>query len=137
MRLLGFERRWCGAVMDAVIPPGSSDVLPLGAGDTGCVQQCEDMLLRLPFAGAFGLRVSLWTVYLLPLFVLGRFKTLSGLTEQEREEYLEKIYKHRIYLVRQSLILVKSVVCLSYCGDDRVQESLGMREPSHLPHGGV
>ena len=136
MKFSALEKRWLNAVMEAVLPAGASKELPWGAGDTRVSELTEDMIQRTPFLGAMGLRASLWVTYLFPLFIMGKPRTIAGLSSEVREEYLKKLYEHPIYFVRQTLILIKSVACMAYCVDERVREKLGMNAPSRLPGAG-
>jgi len=135
MKLSSLEKRWLAVALDALIPAKASERFPWGAADTGALTLAEEMLAVSPFIAAVGVRASTWAVYLLPLALTGRWKTLAGLSADERDDYLTRLYDHPVYFLRQTVLLLKSVACLSYLADDRVREAVGMMRPRNLPIG--
>jgi len=135
MQLTGIEKRWLRSALAALIPAGANRRFPLGALETGALKLGEDMLAQSPLLAALGVRAAIWVAYLFPLFVVGKLKTLSGLSPDEQDRYLNRLYDHPLYLIRQTILLLKSVACLSYLADDRVREALGMMRPRNLPIG--
>ncbi len=135
MKLSSMEKRWLTAGLAALIPAQANARFPLGALDTAAVKLSEDMLAQSPFLAAMGVRAAIWVAYLFPLFIVGKMKTLAGLSPDDRDRYLNLLYDHPLYLIRQTILLLKSVACLSYLADDRVREALGMMRPRNLPIG--
>jgi hypothetical protein len=135
MKISKMEKRWLQEALAALIPAGRSSRFPLSALDTGALKLSEEMLDKSPLLAALGVRAAIWVAYLFPLVALGKPRTLAGLSEEEKEVYLNRLYDHPIYLIRQTLLLLKSVACLSYLADDRVREALGLRRPRNLPIG--
>ncbi len=132
MRFTSREKRWLVTVMDTVLPGGASEQLPWSGTETGAHDLADNMIGRLPFLGAIGLRASLWVAYLFPLIIIHKPRTLAGLGTDERELYMKKLYEHPVYFIRQTIILIKSVGCMAYCIDERVQEKLGLNTASQL-----
>lgn len=135
MKISEIEKRWLTAALAALIPANANARFPLGALDTGAVKLSEEMLADSPFLAAMGIRAAIWVAYLFPLFVLGQLKTLAGLSPDDQDRYLNRLYDHPLYLIRQTILLLKSVACLSYLADDRVREAVGMMRPRNLPIG--
>ena len=135
MKLTGMEKRMLKASLAALIPAQAHPRFPLGALDTGALELAERMLASSPWLAATGVRASIWVAYFFPLLVMGKPCTLSGLSPEEADDYLNRLYEHPIYLVRQTVLLLKSVACLSYLADDRVREAVGMMRPRRLPIG--
>jgi hypothetical protein len=135
MKISGMEKRWLRSALAALIPARANARFPLGALDTAAVKLSEEMLAQSPFLAAMGVRAAIWVAYLFPLFIVGKLKTLSGLSPDEQDRYLNRLYDHPLYLIRQTILLLKSVACLSYLADDRVREALGMMRPRNLPIG--
>lgn len=135
MKISKMEKRWLQEALAALIPAQASVRFPLGALDTGSLALAEDMLDKSPFLAGLGVRAAIWVAYLFPLVVLKKPRTLAGLSAEEKEVYLNRLYDHPIYLIRQTILLLKSVACLSYLADDRVREALGLMRPRNLPIG--
>lgn len=126
MKLSGMEKAYLEPIMEAIIPAGGGERYPLSALDTGAVDIFKEMLLYLPLITGLGLRVALAMIeFFGPLLGLGKAARFSGLGPDEREECLIRLSKKNNYLVRQLVLLVKSVACLAWCGDKRVRSALG------------
>ena len=130
MKITASERRWVTAIMEALIPPGGSERYSLSALDTGAVPLFEEMLIYLPAFTGLGLRAAiLFTELAGPWLGLKKAARFSRLSAAEREACLASMYKKDTYLVRQIVLLLKSVACLAWCGDPRVRAALGHNLP--------
>ena len=130
MKLWGVERRIVRAIMEALLPAGGDEQFPLSALDTGAEEMFQEMLLYLPAMTGLGLRAALWLIELGgPLLGLKKRARFSRLSLEEGEQCLAALAKSKTYLVRQFVLLLKSVACLAWCGDPRVRTALG----HHLP----
>ena len=130
MHLIEAERRWLENALDAVIPPDGDKGMKKSATQTGASEVYQDMVRLLPFTTAIGLRAAIYFIELMgPAFGLGRPVRFSSLSQGERTACLEGIYQSKVYLVRQMVVLVKSVACFAWGADDGVREDLGMGEP--------
>lgn len=140
VRLLPIERRWLGTVFDTILPADADERLEMGARDVPMEQFADDLALYAPTHFNAGLRASLWLlVLLLPLVVLGRLATFSGLAPDERLELLERLGRSDVYLLRELPTLFKTIACLGFCGLPEVQQSIGIAptddEPPPWAHG--
>lgn len=128
MRLMSFERRWLLAVFDTILPSGAHPRLSLGARDVP-LGRFVDELFR---AGAprllLGIRVSLWVAALAPLFLLGRMRTLFGLTPPDRARTLDLLRRHRIYVIRETVNVLKAAACLGYAAFPSVRRQVGIED---------
>src|ERR1019366_4051253 len=96
MKLTRLEDRWAEAVMGAIFP-GSAES---GLGDIRAMDVrgfLHQLIRSVPFQAAFGLRAAVWLVALAPLFVLGRFATIVGLTVADRERVLASLVVSKSY----------------------------------------
>jgi hypothetical protein len=100
---------------------------PKGAGAAGHV--VDQVLAAAPFGFLMGVRVALWCVVLAPLVVLGTLRTFGRLDAGERRQVLEAFRTSRRYLVRELLVLLKSLACLAWCGLPPVQAAIGIERP--------
>ena len=119
--LTRFERRWAHAAFETIFPGPERGSLPLGIQDMGLDAFLDETLTSLPFESAIGLRLAVWVIALAPLFVLRRFATLASLGAEERERVLGAIAGSSFYAIRSTVLALKAIGALLYCGDLRVR----------------
>jgi len=130
MKISRMEEGWVEAIMSALIPPGGDDRYPLSALDTGAVEIYREMLLYLPRLTGLGLRAAVVMIeFWGPWLGLGKVSRFSRLGPEEKEECLVRLSQKDAWLVRQLVLLLKSVACLAWCGDQRVRAALGHELP--------
>ncbi len=120
MKLTSLETRWAEAALGAIFP-GSSDV---GLTDIRAMDMrgfLDQVLHAVPTQAAIGLRVAVWIVALAPIFLLGRFATIVGLTQPDRERLVATLVASRSYAVRSLVLILKTIGALLYAGDDAVR----------------
>jgi len=129
MKLTRFEDRWAEAVMGAIFP-GSAES---GLGDIRAMDVrgfLRQLMRSVPFQAAFGLRAAVWLVALAPLFVLGRFATIVGLTVADRERVLASLVVSKSYVVRSLVLILKTMGALLYAGDGAVRARMLVPAPA-------
>jgi hypothetical protein len=114
--MTSLERRWCDALLSAVLPrteklPGIAAV-PL---DTFWVQ----FRSAAPFLVRFGFRFSVLALCLLPLLRYGR--TFPQLGALQQDAYLRWLLTSRSYALRQLITVVKLIGCFAYFQNPQVQ----------------
>lgn len=124
------EARRAEAIFAALFPaeaglPGAA-ALPMGAF-------YADLLRASPPAVALGYRALVLALWLLPPLFLGTPRTFGGLSEAEREEYLGRWAKSRLYAVRQMVTLLKMLAGVGYLGFPETQRALGADYPDAVP----
>ncbi len=131
MQLTSAEKTLIKNIMDALIPEGDeAGRFPWSAGRAGALETAEDMLYLLPFATGLSIRAAAWAIELMgPLLGLKRLRRFSGLDQSQREQCLAAMSSSRIFLARQMVLLMKSIACLAWGGDERVREALCMNQP--------
>ncbi len=129
MKLTRFEDRWAEAAMGAIYPgspeSGFADIRAMGVG-----RFLRQLLRSVPFHAAFGVRAAVWLVALAPLFMLGRFTTIVGLTTADRERVVASLVVHRWYVVRSLVLILKTMGALLYAGDGAVRARMLVPAPS-------
>ena len=122
MTLADFERRWAAAIGRALVPEGALggalDAIDLGA------RFAEECAIS-PWYAALAFRASLWLTWLAPLWMLGRPRTFGGVDGETRVVVLERLLKHRVYLVRMSALFLKLAICGMLLGDTPTLAQLG------------
>jgi hypothetical protein len=120
MKLTRFEDRWAEATMGAIFPGsaenGLRDIRAMNVG--GFLRQ---LMRSVPFQAALGVRLAVWLVALAPLFVLGRFATIVGLTSADRERVVSALVVSKSYVVRSLILVLKTMGALLYADDDAVR----------------
>jgi hypothetical protein len=123
MKLMRFERQWAVAALEAIFP-GSSDI---GLSDIRAMNLdgfLRELMARLPFRAALGVRLAVWLVALAPLFVLLRFATIARLTLEDRERVIATLVVSESYAMRSLVLVLKAMGALLYAADDGVRTRL-------------
>ena len=115
MHWLPFEARWRDELLAAIVPPGRA------SGGYASVDS-EAFWARLgataPPLLALGLRASVWAMTLGPPLIIGVARTFGGLAPEDRQRYLEALDQHPVAAVRQLPMLLKTMGCFAYFGDE-------------------
>lgn len=130
MRLLGFERRWMTTLFEAIYPSG------YGIEVTAPLDRFADAVVRVaPTRVALGLRAATWILTLLGPLLAGRFSTLTALTPDARAQVLDRLSRHRVFLVRELPMLMKTVGAMGVFGVPDAQRQLGVERVDATPPG--
>jgi hypothetical protein len=122
MKLTRIERRWARAVCETIFPsPSQGGTLPLGIADMDLDGFLDETLAAIPVEPAVGLRLAFFLLAFAPLFVIGRFATLPSLGTEDRQRVLLAVASSKSYAIRSTIVAVKAVVSLFYCGDGRLR----------------
>ena len=116
--------RWeldCAAVEMAAIFPGSKEDGLIGIEGMDVRAFIANVCVTVPPRAAFGLRVAIWLVAFAPLFVLGRFATILGVSQTDRERVVEVLAASNVYAIRQLTLILKTIGALLYAGNEQVR----------------
>jgi len=102
------EYRWARAALGAIYPSQSTDALRLGICDLDVEGFLADLLGRIPFAAALGLRAAIWLVALAPVLLMHRFVTVARLGVLERQALVLALSSSSVYGVRQLVMALKA-----------------------------
>jgi hypothetical protein len=122
--LTQFERRWAHAAFDTMFPGPDRGVLPVGITDLDLDGFIDTTLATVPFEASIGLRLVFWVIGLAPLFVLRKLATIASLSAEDRLRVVTAINASPIYALRATVMMVKALGALFYCGDARVRPSI-------------
>jgi hypothetical protein len=125
-RLTRTELVWARDAFDAIFPGHSSS---RGVGTMDIEGYLENLLRTVPLEPAIGIRLAIWIVAFAPLFVVGRFATIHGLSKGDREKVIGKLVTNPIYAIRQLVIALKAVAALLYAGDREVRTAMLAPKP--------
>jgi hypothetical protein len=132
MKLSRLEMSWAEASMGAIFP-GSSEA---GLADIQAMDLrgfLAQVMRIVPFQAALGLRLAVWLVALAPLFVLGRLRTIAGLSPADRERVVTRLVASRAYAIRSLVLILKTMGALLYAGDDAVRARMLVPRRSKSP----
>jgi hypothetical protein len=135
LALTRFERRWAHAAFDTIFPgapradraalsPFAADAggaLPLGITELDLDGFLDETLATLPFESSFGLRAAIWLLALAPLFVIGKLATIASLRAEDRLRVLQALAASPSYAIRSTVMALKAIGALLYCGDARLR----------------
>lgn len=117
MRLTGFEVRCARAAMEAFAPVHGARV--------DHVAVLERVMRASTRKAALGMRAAIWMVALAPFWLLGAVRTIVGVPLERRTRILARLLAHRVFLVRELMLLLKINVSLALLGDPAVRASSG------------
>jgi hypothetical protein len=120
MKLSRFESRWAEAAMDAIFP-GSGDMGLSGIRAMNLGGFLRELMVRLPWRAAVGVRLAIWLVALAPWFVLSRFVTIASLEPGDRERVVGALLASESYPIRSLVLVLKAMGALLYAADDGVR----------------
>ena len=125
MTLAPFERRWAATIARALVPPGAlaGAGIDLGQIDVGA-RYAEECAVS-PWYAALAFRASLWLTWLAPLWMLGRLRTFTGVDGETRVVILERLLKHKRYVLRMAALFLKLAICGMLLGDLPTLAQLG------------
>lgn len=118
--MLGFERRWAQALLEAFAPPGAGGLAPQ-AGEVDYVAGFQRMLASFTWRAALGLRAALWIGALAPLWMWGRLRSVTKLSVDRRTRLLRELLAHRLFLVRELAFLLKTAASFALLGTPSVR----------------
>lgn len=104
--MMAFERRWAESILEAFAPPGGPGLAPR-AGETRYAEALERMAASATRTAALGMRLALWLAVVAPVLVWGRLVLAPTLAIGERARMLGELLRHRSFLVRELVLLLK------------------------------
>ncbi len=84
-----------------------------------------DVFAKVPKVTSVGIRAAIWVVAFAPFFVIGRPRTIAGLSPADRERVIVRLSDSRFYLVRQLVLILKTFAALLYTQAIEVREKIG------------
>lgn len=118
MTISRVELRLLLALSRALLP--RADGQP-GAADVDLVGFWNGFFRVAPPLAAVGLRLSAALLAVAPAFLIGRLRLFPGLSADEQDRALAAANTHPLYVVRQSVLALKTFVCLAYFRNPQVR----------------
>lgn len=127
MTFLSFERRWACTIFVALYPPDAHPLFSDGMTEAHADRAVEEALTKWPLPGLLALRAAVWVLTFAPLFAVGRPRLLGGLAPEDRTRVLAKLYESPVFLVRNFVVLVKTLAGIHYMGRPEVRARVAPR----------
>lgn len=77
-----------------------------------------------------GARIALLIAISAPVWALGRLGSLASLGAEERARLLDRLLSHRLYAVRELVLMLKVCACLAMFRSDDVRARSGYDRPT-------
>jgi hypothetical protein len=113
------------AALDVLLPSGGHPDFALGAFDAGFDEFYADFQRQAPLPMRLAFRAALEAACWLSPLLIGRLPPLATLAREDAERALEALGRSRFYLVRQQLLLLKTVLTLHYGGLPGTRRAVG------------
>ena len=122
--MFGFERRWARDALSAFAPEQGPGLAP-SAGEVDYDAVLQRMLREVAPLAIIGLRLAVWSAALAPLWLLGKFATISSLGSSHRPALLSALLTHRVFAVRELAMLLKLCAAMALLGVPSVRSRSG------------
>lgn len=133
MKLTKIEKVWALSIFDYFFPSQKNPTLSIGVKDLPFEKYLDDFFVNSPAHTTAGVRLGLIAMQIMPFIFIKKFKLFKNLNEDEKEIYLEKWIKNKIYLIRQIALFVKMFGVFGYCGFPEVQRQMGIVKEKQTP----
>jgi hypothetical protein len=90
----------------------------------------------VPFKPALGFRAVIWIALLAPIFVLGRLRTILGISDEERDRVVMALVTSRIYQIRALFVFFKAFTALYYFTSQKLREEVTRPQEKILAESG-
>lgn len=120
MKLTKYELRAARAIMSAIFPPSDPRITEPIA-DLDLEHFARYATSEVPFKPALGFRAVIWMTLFAPIFVLGRFRTFLGISDEERDRVVAALISSSIYEIRALFVFFKAYTSLFYFTSPRVR----------------
>jgi hypothetical protein len=128
--ITSIEYTWARATLGTIYPACPEAGVTQGITDMDLAAHIDDMDDVLPWLTFFGLRMFLLIIALSPLFAIGKFGTMAGLEQKDRDAVIGRLGHSNIYLVRQMVMALKATFAMFFAGGEELQAICRSQEPN-------
>jgi hypothetical protein len=105
--ITAIEYTWARATLGTIYPACPEAGVTQGITDMDLAAHIDDMDESLPWMTFFGFRLFLLIIALSPLFVIGKFGTMAGIAQEDRDAVIGRLGHSNVYLVRQMVMALE------------------------------
>lgn len=124
MKLWKFEERAARATMCGIFPVAGDPRITVNIADLDLEAFAAYAVGGVPFKPAIGFRVVIWIAMLAPLFVLGKFRTITSLDEDDRDRVVMALITSSIYEIRALFVFFKAFTSLYYFTSKKLRDEV-------------
>ena len=128
--ITAIEYTWARATLGTIYPACPEAGVTQGITDMDLAAHIDDMDESLPWMTFFGFRLFLLIIALSPLFVIGKFGTMAGIAQEDRDAVIGRLGHSNVYLVRQMVMALKATFAMFFAGGEELQALCRSQEPS-------
>jgi len=128
--ITAIEYDWACATLGTIYPAAPEAGVTHGITDMDLAGFFDELEDSVPWLTFFGLRFFLLVIALSPLFVIGKFATIGGLAQKDREAVVYKIGHSDVYLIRQMVMALKAMFAMFFAGGVELQALCRSEEPN-------
>jgi hypothetical protein len=112
-------------VLDTLLPPHAHPVLPYGLFDAGFDRFYEDFAQTANSPLRFTFQLALFTAIWISPLLIRRIPPISLYPRETRERALAAMETSGVYLLRQMMLILKTVAALCYGANRDVRDAIG------------
>ena len=112
-------------LFNVILPSDRDSKMDLGAEEARFDNFYADAKEYAPFKFLLAVRFSLWVAIFSPIFLFKAFKLLPFLSEEKQIEVLYNLKESRVFILREAPNVLKTVICLAYCGLPQIRKRMG------------
>ena len=112
-------------VLDTLLPSHAHPLISNGLFDAGFDAFYDDFARSASPALRRGFRFALFTAIWVSPLLIGRIPPLTRYPRETRERALLALDASRFYVLRQMMLILKTVVCLCYGANREVRDAIG------------
>ncbi len=109
--LTRLEMFWAGLVLPSFA--GSDAGFTVREGEVDYLAGLVRFMGSASEKAKLGIRFAFFLAVTTPLWIGGRFRGFASLTAEERSEHLDRMSRHRVFLVRELCLLLKLIACMA------------------------
>jgi hypothetical protein len=121
-------------ILDTLAPSGAHPVLKIGVLDAGFDEFWAEIERTALPGWRLGLQAALFTANWLAPLLIGRLPPLAMHDRPTRERALAAMETSRFSLMRQMMVLLKTIVSLCYGANQTVRNAIGYPPQFDDPH---
>lgn len=112
-------------VLDTLLPSQAHPQLGYGVFDAGFEAFYKDFARTANSSLRWGFQIALMSAIWVSPLLIGRIPPITLYPRETREQALAAMENSRFYALRQLMLILKTVICLSYGADRQVRDAIG------------
>ena len=119
---------WAALVLSSFVP-ATADGLVRSEREIDWTGAWERFVSSMNAKARVGARVALLLALTAPIWALGRLASMASLSPDERARLLDRLLAHRLYVVRELVLMLKVCACLAMFREGEVRARTSYDRP--------